>query len=427
MGSKPGRKAVTKSKLRRGTHATGNVSRRTFVAGLGAAGVAAGTGPFAILRAQGAALKVGVLLPRSGIQAGIGQDCHRGVEIAGDILKGIGLPPLQIMNGDTESNPDVARARAERLINEGAQLLVGAFNSGQTTAIAQVAEQKGIPFVINIAAAPPITEQGYRFVFRNFPTAPMILGDAFANQKEIFAATGSTPKAVVFLHVNDTFGTSMQRGIGAVFPKFDMPYKIAETIAYDPAARDLSVEIARAKATGADALLLVSRLNDAILLTRELIKQRWTPNAILSMGPGWYEDQYLRTLGKLADGPMSFVPWYDPNKNLSKQLEAALAKAHPSINLNTNHIYTFEALLIAADAYKRAGSTDPKALAEAIRATDIKDNVSIGPGIKFDAKGQNTTLKNAAIQNRGGKLVTVAPGTAANAKPELPIRAYHQR
>jgi branched-chain amino acid transport system substrate-binding protein len=403
------------------------VSRRTFVAGVGGAGLVTGMGPFGILRAQGAALKVGVLLPRSGIQAGIGQDCHRGVEITADILKGLGLPPLQIMNGDTESSPDVARARAERLINEGAQLLVGAFDSGQTTAIAQVAEQKGIPLVINIAAAPPITEQGYKFVFRNFPTAPMILGDAFANQKEVFAASGTTPKSVVFMHVNDTFGTAMQKGIGAVYPKFNMPYRIAETIAYDPAARDLSVEIARAKATGADGLLLVSRLNDAILLTRELVKQRWTPTAILSMGPGWYEDQYLKTLGKLSDGPLSFVPWYDPNKPMSKLLEAALAKAHPGINLNTNHIYTYEALLIAADAYKRAGSADPKALAEAIRTVNIKDNVSIGPGISFDAKGQNMTLKNAGIQNREGKLVTVAPTAAANAKPELPMKPYDKR
>ena len=37
----------------------------------------------AIVRAQGGALKVGVLLPRSGVQAGIGQDCFRGVELAG--------------------------------------------------------------------------------------------------------------------------------------------------------------------------------------------------------------------------------------------------------------------------------------------------------------------------------------------------------
>jgi branched-chain amino acid transport system substrate-binding protein len=403
------------------------LSRRTFTTGAAAAGIIAGTSPFYIGRAQGAALKVGVLLPRSGAQASIGQDCQRGVDVAGGILKSLGLPNLEIMNGDTETNVDVARSRAERLISEGAQLLVGAFDSGQSTAIAQVAEQRGIPFVINIAAAPPITEQGYKFVFRNFVTAPMILGDAFANQLEVFKISGVAPKSAVFMHVNDTFGVAMQKGFTGVISKFEMPYKVLETIAYDPTARDLSVEVAKAKATGAEALIMVSRLNDAILITRELVKQRWNPTAVLSMGPGWYEDQYLKTLAKLSDGPLSFVPWYDPNKKLSKQLEAAHTKAFPDINLNTNHIYTFEALLIAADAYKRAGSADPKALADAIRTTNIKDNVSTGPGIQFDAKGQNDKLKNSAIQNRGGKLVAVAPAAASNAKPELPMKPYDKR
>jgi branched-chain amino acid transport system substrate-binding protein len=413
--------------MRRKSRSNGvHVTRRTFAAGV-AAGMTTAIAPFNIVRAQGAALKVGVLLPRSGFEAGIGQDCQRGVDIAPAILKSLGLPDLAIMDGDTESNVDTARARAEKLISDGAQLLVGAFDSGQSTAIAQVAEQKGIPFVINIAAAPDITEQGYKFVFRNFPTAAMILGDAFANQKEIFAIVGSAPKTAVFMHVNDTFGTAMSKGIGAVMPKFNMPYTIAEEIPYDPAARDLSVEVAKAKATNADALLVVSRLNDAMLITRELVKQRWTPQAILSMGPGWYEDQYLKTLGKLSDGPMSFVPWYDPNKKLSKTLEAALAKVFPGINLNTNHIFTFEALLVAADAYKRAGSTDPKALADAIRSTNITDNVSIGPGIQFNAKGQNDKVKDGAIQNRGGKLVTLAPKEAANAKPEWPLTPYTGR
>jgi branched-chain amino acid transport system substrate-binding protein len=403
------------------------MNRRNFNRSLAAGVALSALSPFGIVRAQARSLKVGVLLPRSGVQAGIGQDCHRGVQVATGILKDLGLPGLEIMNGDTESNVDVARSRAERLISEGAQLLVGAFDSGQTTAIAQVAEQRGIPLVINIAAAPPITEQGYKFVFRNFPTAPMILGDAFANQLEVFSLSGAAPKTAVFMHVNDTFGVAMQKGFTGVMSKFTMPYKVVDTIAYDPTARDLSVEMAKAKATGAQALILVSRLNDAILLTRELVKQRWSPTAILSMGPGWYEDQYLKTLGKLGDGPISFVPWYDPNKKLAKQLEAAHTKAFRDINLNTNHIYTFEALLIAADAFKRAGSADPKALADAIRATNIKDNVSTGPGIQFDAKGQNDKLKNSAIQNRGGKLVVVAPKAASNAKPELPIKPYDKR
>jgi branched-chain amino acid transport system substrate-binding protein len=400
-------------------------TRRRLLAG--AAASAAVVAAPAIGRAQSGPLKVGVLLPRSGFEAGIGHDCQRGVDIASPILKSLGLPDLTIMDGDTESNVDTAREHAEKLISDGAQLLIGAFDSGQTTAIAQVAEQKGIPLVINIAGAPDITEQGYKFVFRNFPTAGMITSDAFADQKELFEIAGKAPKTVVFLHVNDTYGTAMSKGVAALMPKFNMPYTIADEISYDPAARDLSVEVTKAKATNADAILVVGRLNDAMLMTRELVKQRWTPQAILSMGPGWYEDQYFKTLGKLSDGPISFVPWYDPNKKLAQTLEAALAKANPGVNMNTNHVYTFEALLIAADAYKRAGSTDPKALAEAIRTTKITDNVSIGPGIQFNAKGQNDKIKGGAIQNRAGKLITIAPKEAANGQPEWPLKPYQDR
>ena len=401
------------------------INRRRLLAGT-AATTAILAAPI-ISRAQTGPLKVGVLLPRSGVQAGIGQDCQRAVTVAPSILKDLNLPELVILNADTESSVDVARSRAEKLISEGAQLLVGAFDSGQTAAIAQVAEQKGIPFVVNIAAAPQITEQGYKFVFRSFPTSGMILSDGFANQIELFEAAGVAPKSVVFMHVNDTYGTSMVQGIGAVIAKFNMPYKVVQTIAYDPAARDLSVEVSKARAAGADSLLMASRLNDAILVTRELVKQRWTPVAVLSMGPGWYDDTYFKTLAKLSDGPISFVPWADSTKPLAKRLEEALTKANPEVNLSTNHVFTFEALLVAADAYKRAGSTNPAALADAIRKTNITANVSIGPGIQFNEKGQNDKLKSAAIQNRAGKPIVVAPKAAATGKPQVPMTPYDQR
>ena len=59
----------------------------------------------------------------------------------------------------------------------------------------------------------------------------------------------------------------------------------------------------------------MSRLNDAILLTREMVKQRWTPMAILSMGPGWYEDQYLKTLGKLSTVRSASCPGTIPTRS----------------------------------------------------------------------------------------------------------------
>src|ERR1700732_3473055 len=192
------------------------ISRRRFAAGVSATGLISAVTPCKLARAQAASLKVGVLLPRSGAQASIGQDCQRGVELAPPIFKELGLPELTIMNADTETNVEVARARAEKLINDGAQLLVGAFDSGQSSAIAQVAEQKGIPFVINIAAAPQITEQGYKFVYRNFPTAPMLTRDGFLQQKAVFDIVGKAPKTVVFMRVNDTFGTAMSKAFAAM-------------------------------------------------------------------------------------------------------------------------------------------------------------------------------------------------------------------
>src|ERR1700710_2944562 len=103
-----------------------SLNRRRLLAG--AAATTSLLAAPAIVRAQGAALKVGVLLPRSGSQAGIGQDCFRGVELTNPILKGIGLPELEIMSADTETNVEVARSRAEKLIADGAQVLMGAFD-----------------------------------------------------------------------------------------------------------------------------------------------------------------------------------------------------------------------------------------------------------------------------------------------------------
>src|SRR5262247_2106653 len=71
-----------------------------------------------IVRAQGAPLKVGVLLPRSGAQAAIGQDCHLGVVVAPAILMVVGLPFFFMAIANTETNVEVARARAEKMIND---------------------------------------------------------------------------------------------------------------------------------------------------------------------------------------------------------------------------------------------------------------------------------------------------------------------
>ena len=413
---------------------TMTVNRRQFnragAAALGGA-VAASVAP-AVSRAQTRALKVGVLLPRSGVQAFIGQSCQMGADIAPGMIKQMLGVDVELMNADTETNVDVARSRAEKLINDGAQVLVGPFDSGAAIAIAQVAEQRRVPFIVNIAAAPQITEQGFRYTFRNFPTSVDLVTNGLALMRDLFQATSTAPRTAVFMHVNDTFGQANRRAIDAILPKLNfLPFKLVDTIPYDPAARDLSVEVAKAKATNADFILLVSRLNDAILLVRELVKQRWSPQGIISPGsPGMYEAQFYKALGKFSDHCISNVPWYDPKSPLSQRVDAAFSKQFPSEKLMFHALnvgFTFEAVLIAADAFKRAGSTDGNALAEAIRQTNITERMMLGGPIRFDAKGQNTQIASACIQNRNGQPTVVLPRQAAQAAPVYPVPGWQQR
>ena len=404
-------------------------SRRRVVQAAGAAAALSTLGFPAIVRAQATRLKVGVLLPRSGFQGFIGQSCQKGADLAPGVIKEMLGVDVELMNADTETNIDVARTRAERLIQEGANVLVGPFDSGAAAAIAQVAEQRGVPFVINIAAAPQITEQGYKYVFRNFQTAIDIVRNGLVLIGDLFQATNTVPRTAVYMHVNDTFGQAMTKGIGAILPRqTQLPFKVVETISYDPAAKDLTVEVSKAKASKADFLLLVCRLQDSIILRREMVKQRWNPMGVISPGsPGMYEEQFFKTLGKLSEHCVSNVPWYDPTAPLTKVVEKAFLKQNPKDKLvfhGLNVGFTFEAVLIAADAFKRAKSTDPKVLADAIRQTNITSKMTLGAPIKFNAKGQVEGIGSACVQNLNLTPTVVLPTSAATAKPVFPMPEY---
>src|SRR3954463_1176229 len=194
------------------------MNRRTFNRNAAWLGAAAVLSPFGIARAQAQKLKVGVILPRSGYLGFIGQSCQKGADLAPGVIKDMLGVDIELMNADFESNVDTARTRAERLIQEGAHVLVGPFDSGAASAIAQVAEQRGVPFVINIASAPQITEQGYKYVFRNFQTAIDIVRNGLDLIGDLFQATNSVPRTAVYMHVNDTFGQGMTKAIQALLP-----------------------------------------------------------------------------------------------------------------------------------------------------------------------------------------------------------------
>jgi branched-chain amino acid transport system substrate-binding protein len=404
-----------------------SLDRRQLLTGAAAASL---IGAPAIVRAQAKVLKLAVLLPRSGYLAPAGQSCHRGALIAPKVLADYGHQ-VDLVHVDFESNPDVARTQCERVINDGVHGVVGAFDSAATLAIAQVCEQRQVPLVVNIGAAPQLTEQGYKFLVRNFPTGGMIVTNGLKLIQEEIDATKINPKTAVFLHANDTFGTAQRAAMDKLFPTAGLPFQLLESIAYDPKTQDLSVEVTKIRSLNPDLLLVVTRAADAIKLVRDMVRQRFEPMGIISPGsPGLYDEEFYQALGPLSDYAMYNVPWADPKSQMSQALEAAFKPANPNYRFAVecfNVGFTFEALLVAASGFKAAGSSDGPEMMKAIRQTNIPDHVMIGPPITFDEKGQNVHVPSAGVQNRNRTPTVVLPGSVATMAPVLPMPGWQGR
>lgn len=402
------------------------INRRAFVGGVAAATFAAP----AIVRAQDKNLKIGVLLPRSGFFAQAGQSCYRGALAAPKVLADLGYK-VELVHIDTESNVDLARTQAEKAINEGAGCLIGAFNSGQTLAIAQVAEQRQVPCVINVAAAPQITEQGYKYLVRNFPTGGMLVTNGLRLINAVSNAAKVKFENAVFLHANDTFGTAQRAAMDAIFPKQNVPFKLLDSIAYDPRAQDLSVEVTKLRSLNPDLVMVVTRAGDAIKLVRDMVRQRFEPKAIISPGsPGLYDEEFFQTLGPLSDFFIYNLPWANPKSQMTQALEASFKQANPAYRFAVdcfNAGFTFEALLIAADAFKRAGTAEGPTLMKAVKETKLDQHVIIGGPIAFDEKGQNQNIGSAVVQNLKRTPAVVLPADVAAASPVLPMPSWQGR
>ena len=402
-----------------------NDKRRRILAA-GTAAVASAGFP-AIVRAQSAPLKVGVILPLSGVLSFPGQQTRRGAELAVKMLaeQGVRLDATYI---DTESKPENGRVAAERLIRDGASILVGAWDSGATISAAQAAEAAKVPLVVNIASAPQITEQGFTQVFRNFTDARQLVQNAVQRVKELPRSAGFAPKTAVLMHTNDTFGQAMFGGVKALWEKLGVDIKIVDVISYDPRARDLSVEIAKAKAANPDLLAPITRVNDAILIVREMVKQDFNPMGIIGPGsPGPYEKAFTDALGKYSNDYIICVPWYDPTQPMTKRVLARFKKDHPNDRLELNSGFGWEGMLVVADAYRRAQSAKPADLHAALKSTSIKEHIMFGGPIQFNEKGQNPNIGGAMLQVQNQEPVVVGPKEIAQAQPKLPMTHWGKR
>jgi branched-chain amino acid transport system substrate-binding protein len=411
-------------------------TRRTFLT-TAATGAAIAGFPV-VLRAQAAAFRIGVVHPVTGALAEPGQACRMGAQMAADAInaaggiKSMGGMKLELLLGDTQTKPDVGRTEAERVINQGAQMLMGSFDSGSTAAIVPVAQQRRIPLLVDIAAADPITanvakavregQQKVQYVYRNFPTGSTFGRKAVQYFGEIFKEAGVSPKRVVLMYCNDLFGQNSAKGFQAAYQAAKPSWEIVDVIPWPEPPQDLSTEVSRAKAARPDVIAPIPRPASAQVLLPEIRKQRIEMMGIVSPGgPGLYEAGQLAVLKQDLEYVMASVPW--PNFKNPRTIAVAdeYRKRASGKTFDTNSGYSYDGMFVIADVLERAKSTDPDAIVDALKKTNYTAGLmQYGGPIVFNEIGDNPNAIPTMIEILGQKPVAVWPKDAALQKFVFP-------
>ena len=166
-----------------------NVSRRRFLqsTALGAAAAAGVLQAPAVLRAQGAAVKVGVLHPVSGALSYSGQQGRIGAQLAIEEInaaggiKSMGGAKIEAVLGDAQSTPDGGNAEVEKMNGAGVAAIVGGYASGICLAASQTAARYDLPYIVDVGVVDSIVSRGLKNTFRFGPGFGVIAKTALDN------------------------------------------------------------------------------------------------------------------------------------------------------------------------------------------------------------------------------------------------------
>lgn len=132
--------------------------RRAFALALGLL-----LGPAALGSTQAPPIKIGLLLPYTGVLSVQGTDCTRGFELyLKDVGSRAGGREIQVLKEDTEAKPDVGLTKIKKLIErDRVDFVVGPVNSVVALAIRNYVHEQGTPLIVPVAftralTAPPL-------------------------------------------------------------------------------------------------------------------------------------------------------------------------------------------------------------------------------------------------------------------------------
>lgn len=310
---------------------------------------------------EGVEMTIGYALPQTGALAGIIDALAKPVEMAIEEINAAG-GNITLIPTDAGTDPAVASAAVDGLINDGVSAIVGPAATGVTLSVIDKITSSGIVQCSGSTTGAVFSDyDDDGFFFRTAPPDSLqglVLGD-------VMTGDGVTNAAIIYR--NDAYGAGLNASLSAALQANGVG--VAAEIAFDPEATSFDAEVAKAAAAGADAVVLIT-FGEGAALMQGMIQAGIGPSDIATYVTDGFKDEVTfdevdPTNEALFEGIRGTAPSVAPPDGDASFLERFALYAPDAPTIFSGHFY--DCVNVIALAAQAAGSSDP-----AVFVTDMQ-------------------------------------------------------
>jgi branched-chain amino acid transport system substrate-binding protein len=341
--------------------------------------------------AQEMVVKIGHVGPVSGAQAHYGKDNENGARMAIEDLNAKGVTiggkkvKFELVAEDDAADPKQGTAAAQKLCDAKVNGVVGHLNSGTTIPASKIYSDCGIPMITPSATNPKLTQNGYKGIYRLLAN-DNALGAGLA----LHAAKNLHLKKVAVIDDRTAYG----QGVADVFKKTAKAngIEIVDEQFTTDKATDFMAILTAIKSKNPDGIFYGGMDPQAGPMLRQM-EQLGLGNAKFFGGDGICTAKLAelsggaKTLGNVvcAEGGSSLEKM--PG---GKAWKTRYDQKYPN-QFQVYSPYTYDAVMVFADAMVKAGSADPKVYGPQLAKEQYK---GVTANVAFESDGE---LKNPAM------------------------------
>ncbi len=364
--------------------------------------------------ATGDTIKIGLYGDLSGATSSFGQSTKNGVELAVDEINnagGINGKKLVVISEDDQGRPEQAKTVVSKLINQDkVQAVLGEVASTNSLAAAPVAQEAKIPMITPSSTNPKVTEVG-DYISRVCFIDPF-QGSVMAK----FAANTLKAKtAAVLGDVNSDYSKGLTQFFDEEFTR--LGGKVVAKEAYTQNDPDFKGQLTKIRDLKPDVIYVPGYYGQVGIIAKQARELGMTQP--LLGGDGWDSPELWKLGGDALKN--SYISNHYSAENPAAEIQNFVNSYKAKYNVVPDSLaaLAYDAAKVLADAIKRAGTTEPAKLKDAINAT--KDFPGVTGKISLDAN--RNAVKPAVVlelnpaESKFEFKETIAPEGSAVAAP----------